>query len=185
MALPALEDLKNYLRIETTAEDEALEGIRDRAEALVRHLLDRPIEAETRTYRIERDNCPPLDRLLFPQPPLTAASVVITDKDGDEVDVADYRVDAETGVIRGENCNRFCAFPYDIEAENGLALRDDYEVVAEPMLSEAILAYATMLYHQRNPNASQESTAGVTVIYQGMAMPQRTAEVIRALRRTV
>src|SRR5690348_14637440 len=101
MALPALEDLKNYLRIETTAEDDTLEGIRDRAEAFVRHLLDRPIETDTRTYRIERDNCPPRDRLLFPQPPLDSASVTITDKDGTEVDAASYRVDEETGVIRG------------------------------------------------------------------------------------
>ena len=187
MALPTLQNLKDYLRVETTAEDTAVGAMLVRAEAMVRHMVDRPIEDDARTYRIEGDSNrqTSFDRLLFPQPPLDPASLAITDKDGEEIDALLYHVDGETGVIRGLDGYRFSDFPYDLEADNGLEHRAEYAVVEEPMLSDAILAYAAMLYHQRNPNASQESTAGVTVSYQGMSMPLRTQEVVSALRHAL
>jgi hypothetical protein len=187
MPLPDRAVLKDYLRIETEAEDTPLSEMLDRAEAFVRHLVDRPIEDEERSYRIEGDTTRSrsLDRLLFPQPPLDTASLEITDGEGATVDDADYHVDGGTGVIRGLDGFRFGTFPYTLTADNGLEQRAQYEVIEEPMLSEAILAYAAMLYHQRNPNAGTESIIGASVTYQGMAMPLRTKEVVLALRKAL
>lgn len=189
MALPTLNQLKGYLKRETTAEDTALTEMLAEATGMIRYLIDRPIEAVEKTYRIEGDTVRAyavFTKLLIPDTPVSVASgqePEVTGRDDVIVDPETYTVDPATGVIRARDGGSFAAFPYEVTAKVGLAVANDYLTVVEPMLRQAILAYAAMLYHQRNPNAASEATAGVTVSYLGVTMPLRTKEVVCALRR--
>lgn len=187
MALPSVSDLKTYLRKEdTTAEDALLTQLLARAGAAVRRYLDRPIEAATKTYVIQGDSArawPQFTKLIVPDTPLDPDSVEILDTDGNQVDPALYTVDGEVGVIRAVAGEAFRAFPYEVTADVGLAIADDYATVAEPLLGAAILDYAAELYQHRNPLATQESELGITTSYANDGLPMRVRVALSALRR--
>jgi hypothetical protein len=189
MALPAVQNLKDYLRVETTAEDTVLTAILARAGAAVRTYLDRPIEAVEKTYRIEGDSqraYGQITKLIVPDAPLSLAAgkePEVVDGDGNTVDPTMYMVNPETGVLRAVAGEVFAAFPYDVTATVGLATADDYAARIEPLIGACILDYAAELYQHRNPGAAQESTLGVSVSYGGSGLPPRLQVALMALRR--
>lgn len=175
MALPTLTDVKNYLRIETTAEDTVVTAILGSANGLVNSLLDRPITAVSRTYIVEdrRSASLGLSRLSYDPPAATylripdapvdiTQTITITDRWGTVLDASLYRVEAATGIVRSGNATSpyatgFSAFPYTIVATTGLATRADYSTVVEPAIFQAILDVAADLYQRRNPAATDEN----------------------------
>jgi hypothetical protein len=171
MALPALADLKNYLRVTWTTEDAALTAMLAAATGLIRAYLDRPIEAAaSRTYVVEdprassltvgvlsREPRYGLAGFRIPDSPIASSPApVITDADGNTVDASTYRINLSTGMIRSANGTAFNRFPYTIVATTGLATRADYGSVVEPAIGQAILDVAADLYQRRNPAATDE-----------------------------
>ena len=200
MSLPALQDLKDYLRVETTAEDMPLSGMLARAGALARRVLARPIEATPMTYTIDdrRQSALALNRLSaepvyrtflrIPDAPIAASpAVTITDVDGVVRDPADeYRVDLTTGLVRGINGFCFSRFPYTVTATVGLQNRSDYDTVVEPALSQAILDIAADFYWRRNPAATDEMTGRAMGVRYGRSdetIPNRALDLLGPYRR--
>lgn len=202
MALPALADLKAYLRVETAADDTALGGMLASATAIVRQILARPIEVPTTptTYTIDdrRQSALALSRLSqepayrsfirIPDTPIAASpAVTVTDVDGVVRDpVTEYRVDLATGLVRGINGFAFGRFPYTVTASPGLMSRSDYDVAVEPALNQAILDIAADFAQRRNPAATDESDGGgVSVRYgrQEETIPKRALDLLAPYMR--
>lgn len=185
MPLPVVQDLKNYLRVQTTAEDAALAGILAAACAMAQAYLDRPITAAARTYVVEdpRGSSFGASRLSssssrtaflrIPDTPVDiAATITITDRTGLVLEATTYRVDGATGAVRSGGTSTlyagdgFGAYPFTIVATTGLAVLEDYALLIEPAISQAILDIAADVYQRRNPAASGESDgAGGSVQY--------------------
>ena len=205
MSLPDLTALKNYLRVQTTAEDAALTLILASAGAVARANLQRPIESTDMTYVIEDERGSSLaigglhaierrPRLYLRIPDCPVAdspAVTVTDYDGNVlVQDTDFRVELATGMIRVNDGvifgGIFGRFPYTVTATVGLALRSDYTTVVEPAIGAAILDIAADLYRRRNPAATREDAAGgVAVMYgrQEETIPQRALDMLAPYRR--
>lgn len=202
MALLTVEQAKAYLRIETTAEDDLLKALLASATATVRTYLDRPIEAQSRTYTIEDRRASSLDLqrlaigirpatfLMIPDAPVDLTqTLTITDADGTTLVVgSDVRVDAATGVVRGYNGLTFGRFPYTVVATTGLATRSDYGTAVEPALNAAIGDVFADLVQRRNPAATGESAAGGDSTHYGRqeeTIPLRALDLLKPFRRVV
>ena len=124
MALPTVQDLKDYLRIEFNTENALCAALLARATAMLELWMDVPITARSRTAvdRASGENA--ATALVFPCRPIGAVSVV--DDEGTTVPATDYVVDAEAGMVWGKGGYVFVRGPYTITASCGLSLRSDY-----------------------------------------------------------
>jgi len=189
MALPTTSDLTAYLRIETeeaTAESALLGALIDQATTIVESWLGRPILTltdEEFTDEGESDDRV-LTRLLIPDAPVDAATVVIEDADGVTVDDGDYRVKPLTGEIRANPGFVFANPPYTITCDVGLETHPHYEGRIEPVIAQAILDVAADLYHARNPRAMSEGAGGgATSTYANQPLPERVQAALQPYRR--
>lgn len=196
MALPVAQDLKNYLRVQTTAEESAIAGILAAAIAMVRGYLDRPITAKVRTYIVEdprassfsgsrlSGNLSRAPFLRIPDAPVdTAQDITITDAAGRVLEPDTYRVDGKTGVVRASWCG---AYPFTIVATTGLAVLEEYALEIEPAICAAILDVGADLYQRRNPAATIENDgAGGSVQYgrNEETIPSRAISLLELWRR--
>lgn len=202
MPLPTVDDLREYLRIETHVEDAMLERLLAQARASVEAYIRSPIEAREQTFTVTAERVAYAGsgiygmyafagggtRLVLPFAPI-GGTVVVTDDDGTEVDFGDFTVGTATGRITAASGVTFDSRPYTVTATVGLSLRPDYEVAVLPALSSAILDWAADLYQRRNPAASYESGGGgVAVNYNETAsktMPSRIRVTLDPWRRVL
>lgn len=195
MALPLLQDCKDYLRIEHDAEDDLIERERVGAFAAVQAYLRVPILAEERTFVIEKSSDAlyrTTTRMHVPMYPIAADSsntpgIEITDTDGDTlVEGTDFRADLRTGVIyglAGSAFHPFSGWPFSITCYVGLDARDDYATAVEPVLFSAILDVVADRYQRRSPAASSETTGGgVSTSYGPYGLPLRVIEQLNPFR---
>lgn len=201
MPLPTVLDLREYLRIETTVEDNLLGRLLAQARAAVEAYIRQPIEARPVTLPLVLDRG---GTLTFPIAPI-AAPILVSSPNGAEVPSADYSVVNAGGRITLKATHLgFGAYgyggssgyfgeagmsEYTVSATAGLSLRDDYAVLIEPALSAAIIDWAADLYQRRNPAASYESGGGgVAVNYNETAsktMPSRIRVTLDPWRRVL
>lgn len=193
MALPTVQDVKDYLRIEHTAEDVMLAGWLAQAVALIEAEIGRPIEYLNKTWVLE---CDPshvsASRIFVPQYPVaiansaaSTADLTLTDADGTVlVEDTDYRLDIRTGQITGIDGYRFTRWPYTIVADVGLEAFPEYAARIEPAMSAAILDAVADRYQRRDPAAVQEAAGGgVTTMYgAAVGLPQRVKDAVAPWR---
>lgn len=177
MALPTVQDLKDYLRIEFNTENALCGLLLARATAMLELWMDVPITARTTTATDRTTGENAATALVFPGRPI--GSVVITDAEGATVDAADYTVDAGAGMVYGKGGYAFVNGPYTITASYGLSLRSDYASL-EPLLSAMILDVAADLYQRRTPGASSETGAGTSISWD--VSRETVARVMKSLR---
>lgn len=202
MSLPVLQDLKDYLRVQTSAEDTLLTALLARAGAIARGFV-RPIELTAKTYVIEDRRGSSLDvgnlrierrrsRLYIRIPDAPVASspaVTVTDADGIAWAATDFRVEYATGMIRVAELGQWGAFwnfPFTVTATVGLASRADYSTVVEPALSAGFVDIAADLYRRRNPAATGEHAGGGLGVNYGRAdesIPVRALDFLAPYRR--
>lgn len=188
MSLPSREELKEYLRVETTVDDLLIDRLLVQAKAAVEAYIRQPIEARAVTVDVETGYS---TRLAFPLAPVQVGSVTVEDGDGVTVDPSTYTVHEGRGWISAVSPAYFGAWngplSYRITATAGLSLRDDYTAAVEPVMSAAIIDWAADLYQRRNPAASYESGGGgVAVNYNETAsktMPSRVRVTLDPWRR--
>lgn len=184
MALPVIDDVKSYLRIQTTAEDVLLASLLVRAQAMVEAHMGRPIALESRTFTEEAESLVAYGRvtkLLVPVTPVDWSTLVLTDADGDALVITDdYRTgDAWLGEIRAAIGMSFGNAPYTIAVDVGLETAADYATRVEPVVSAAIVDVVADLYQRRSPAASTESTGGgISTTYTASGLPARTAAML-------
>jgi uncharacterized phiE125 gp8 family phage protein len=179
VALPTLNDLKSYLRIESNAEDTLLQALLARAQAMLEGWTDTPITAMSQTAldRAESLAVHPVTSLIFPRRPCQITAVV--DANGATVDASKYYTDGTAGLIYAKPTYAFYDGPYTITANVGLSLRADYARL-EPLLSQALLDLAADLYQRRTPGASSESAADTAITWD--ASRDTVARIMYTLR---
>lgn len=200
MSLPALSDLKNYLRLEdTTAEDTVLTMLLASARAMVERYLERPITAISRTFVDPAETIVAYGRVtqlmvpvwpIHPGAPSPADPVipapVITDVDGNVVDASTYRIDASSGRFIANAGESFPNGPYTIVATVGLSADPRFDTEIEPVVSQAILDVASDLYANRTPSASMEAAGGgASTSWRDpdpSGLPARTARALNAYK---
>lgn len=189
MALPTVQDCKDYLRIEHTAEDVMLAGWLAQAIALIEAEIGRPVEILNKTWTLECDpSAVALTRIFVPQYPVAVADssastsdLVLTDADGTVlVEDADYRLDIRTGQITGIDGYAFTRYPYTIVADVGLEALPEYAARIEPAIAAAVLDVVADRYQRRDPAAVQEASGGgVTTMYgTASGLPQRVKDMV-------
>lgn len=181
MALPTVQDLKSYLRVEDNVENGLIAALLARATAMLELWMDVPITARSRTVIDRVEGLNPARSLIFPCRPIGSVTVV----DGNGALVTDYTVDAASGLVYATNGYRFVQGPYEITALCGLSLRSDYAML-EPVISGMIIDVAADLYQRRTPGASSETGAGTTISWDvSRETIARVMKSLRALRLVV
>jgi uncharacterized phiE125 gp8 family phage protein len=188
MALPDVDDCKDYLRIEHDAEDAMLAGWLAQAIALIEAELGRPITILRRTFVLE---CEPsrvsATRLFVPVYPIavedssaSTMDLTLTDADGTVlVEDTDYRLDTRTGQITGIDGYCFTRWPYTIVADVGLAALPEYATRIEPAMAAAVLDVVADRYQRRDPVAQAEGAGGgVYTQYQSAGLPDRVKDAL-------
>ena len=186
MALPTVNDLKSYLRIESNAENTLLQALLDRAKAQLEIWTDVPITAVSTTAIdradvIDGQTCV---SLIFPQRPINTTATIV-DSEGTALASDEYTINTASGVIYANAGYSFPYGPYTITTTCGLSLRGDYARI-EPILSQCIIDLAADLYQKRTPNASSESAAGTAISWDvSRDTAARVLKVLRAFKLVV
>jgi hypothetical protein len=191
MPLPSGSDLKTYLRIEHDAEDALLDDLVVSATAHAESLINRPIQATEREYSGLRGAYDEYGRtvLYLPEYPIAISGEgvpVVVDDEADTVATSEYSVDS-AGRLTSLTGYSFSTHPYGVTVMVGLELDPDYPTKYEPHLRRLILGIASIDYHQRNPNASSDSSGGgVSVSYASHedteGLPPHLYSIVKRLR---
>lgn len=183
MALPTLQNLKDFLRIETTDEDTALTAMLAQVTGLIEQYLGRPIVKREVTVTDRARPCTGVVKLLgFVCPIDSAATITVKDRDDVTVAATAYTVDYDTAVFYAEPGDSFGNPPYTLTFTAGLSARADYGAVVEPAISSAILDLAAERWRRRVPGVTQASSAGDSESYGSDAIPARIKLVIDSFR---
>lgn len=187
MALPTLQDAKDYLRIDTTDEDALLTALLARSKSAIEVLIGYGMAASSVTFTdYGRVTASPWIQL--PGPFALSPAPVVTDVDGAVVDATTYTLDQRAGKIRAKyNGNGissragaiFCSSQYTVVATIGLSAHPDYAIRLESVASSAILDLTAHYYENRYPGISAEGNGGVSL--NPDALPQRIQEAVISL----
>lgn len=187
MPLPTITKLKEYLRIETAAEDAVLTDLLVQATPWAQSLIGIPITASERTFY----NVRPVfvgegvgySLSLGVYPVAAAPAPVVTDARATVVTASNYRVDPALGWMIPITTYSFADDSHTVIATVGLSAHPRYATEIEPRVNALILGLASILYHQRNPNAASESAGGgVSVSYGKEEIPPQLMSLVRGLR---
>lgn len=191
MALPSVEDLKDYGRIQTTAEDPLLASLLARAVGEIEASIGKSLTHESVVWYDDAKSLRLYERpcnLVLGYVPIDATTVSVVDADGVTVDAATYTVRQDLGLIKGDGVT-FENGPYAITVTKaGFDTSPSYATRWSPMITAAVLDYALMLYQQRTPGASSEKASGTTVTYEidpTTGLPLRIMRQVRKLRGAV
>lgn len=150
-----LQQIKEYLRVQTSEEDSLLLSMITSATAMVESYLGRPIEARPVTYI---DDVPqPTSKLLFPITPVGAVTEVVG-PDGDTLDLDGVSVNVSTGVITFPST--LSSGAYTVTATVGLSLAPAYTFGASAAIQQAVVDTVADMYQRRNPAAMREAEGG-------------------------
>jgi uncharacterized phiE125 gp8 family phage protein len=185
MALPTVAEVKNYLRIQTSAQDSVITDLLASGKSWAESLIGRRITATSEvmsTLWAGRD-CFRQSVIYLPFYPVNAAGLVLTDADGETVPADDYTVDGDAGKLTATEDSWFSNAPYEATAEVGLSAGSGYSG-KEPGLRALIIGLTAILYHQSNPNASSDSAGGgVSVSYQSSwSLPPHLNTIVMSFR---
>jgi len=187
---------KEYLRLQSGAEDLLLGGLVQSATALVEAWIGRPVEARSMTFvdsgvdAFDR----PVAKLRVPVTPVAALTSVVDD-DGTALDLTGLRTDATTGLVSYKDKSMFMNGPYTITATVGLSASPQYQFGASAAIQQAVVDIVADLYQRRNPAASREAEGGgIAVDYNPVQrgvgadnaredlLPERTAAILAPFR---
>lgn len=185
MALPTMTEVKNYLRVQTNAEDSVITDLLASAKAWAETLVGRPITSASRAMTGLTGIRDSYNRsvLYLPVWPAVSAGLTVVDANGDTVPGADYTLDVDAGKLISATGKYFGTPPYTVTATSGLSSGSTYSAVVEPILRSIIIALAAILYKRRNPAAvSDSSGAGASVSYGNDAIPPHVMSLVSQIR---
>lgn len=188
MALPSGLDLKSYLRVETDAEDDLLDELVSQATAQAASLIGRPIVSEEMTFVDVPSEYDAYGRqhIAVPVWPVASAPApVVTDYNGDVVSGGTYTLDSIGRIVANVGTS-FSMYPYSLTVSVGLENHPAYGTKYEPRVNALILGLASILYYQRNPNASSNSSGGGVSVSYAMnneaGIPPHLFAIVKGLR---
>lgn len=181
MAALTVQQVKDYLRIQHTAEDTLLAALVSRATAMVEAFLNRPIynRSQTVVLRVGGDPMRGGARLLFmPFYPLMTFTS-LTAEEGTAIAAEDLFVDLRCGTVEYKSGARFPMGRYTAVATGGLEAYDEFEPLIEPAINSAIMDTVADLYQRRNPAASAEREGGGVGVEYGNSQRSGVADNFR------
>jgi hypothetical protein len=186
MPLPSDDDIKAFLRVETTVEDDLVFAANLSAQALVLQYLQVPLESTSRVFkgrRPRRGHRGELaERLVIPVVPC-ATTATITDVDGETVDADTYAIDPRFGWVDAVANESFHNPPYSITVEVGWPNDEEYDEAVDPLLWQIVLDLAVDIYRRRNTGAIYEQSGGqVSITYTEDEIPPRPRANLNLLR---
>jgi hypothetical protein len=185
MALPTLQETKNYLRIQTSAQDSVVTDLLASAKSWAESLIGRRITATSQVMGTLWAGRDPFWQSIIYLPffPVNATGLVLTDADGETVDPATYTVDGDAGKLTTVPPDWFSNPPYEATADVGLSAGSEY-ALKEPELRALIIGLTAILHLQRSPNAISDSgSGGVSVSYQtANAIPPHLNTIVMSFR---
>lgn len=195
MSLVTVAELKAYLKVQGTAEDDVITAMRLQAIALIEQFIRRPITAELRTMIIDADPYRYTSRFWLPIYPVALAdsSAGTADIEIEDVDAValvedtDFRFNRLTGEVlalsEGNVGSYFGSHPYTVTAYVGLSADPNYTRNIEPGINAAIVDIVSDRWHRRSPAATNEATGGgVSSSYTGGGIPARVMEMLEPFR---
>lgn len=163
MATPTVQQVKDYLRLQTTAEDAVVTALLASAVAMVEGWLGRPIYLATREETADTLSRSPVGSAYTQTVYLSAYPVgevtSIEDSDGVVIDLNTVRPSLKSGSLRFIDGARFFNPPYIIAYTAGLQARADFAAI-EPAINQAIIDTVADLFQRRNPAAASEREGG-------------------------
>jgi uncharacterized phiE125 gp8 family phage protein len=202
MAIITTQNVKDYLRIETAAEDVLLAELILEAYGEVESYVGKSLATETATWYDDANTLrlgEGVVNLILRYAPIDPTSVVIKDAQGALVDATTYIVRLDRGLIMsypqgggsfiGGPYSTFDAGPYTITCTAGIGTSPTYTYRELPMIRRVLIDWTAMLYQQRTLGARTEKSAGTMVDYSEIdattGLPVRIASVIRKLKGIV
>lgn len=185
------QNLKDYGRIETTAEDALLDELLAEAIGTIESKIGKSLTIESASWYDDAISMRILEgasALQLRYAPVDAATVVVTDNDGQIVSADLYTVRNDRAQVVARGDFRFDNGPYLITCQAGFETSPSYSMRELPSIKALVLKYALFLYQQRTPGASMERAAGTSVDYEideETGLPHVIARGIRALRGIV
>lgn len=184
MALPTVAQLKSYLKVETTAEDDQFTLWLARATALIEGLLGKPIVAVSTSTIVQPAQHPisGLWRLMVPYP-FTASGMTVTDADGATAAGGTYTANGDTGFIVFDEDATISGY-YTVTAATGWSARSDYATKVEPLIAQAITDTVADWYQRRNPGATSETESSASATYESaLGIPARVVACLGPILR--
>lgn len=181
--------LVDYLRIQTTSENDVLDDIVERAIGDVETSIGKSVTEEDVTwYDDTKSQRLPgaVTALLLGYVPV--GTLVVKDADGATVDASSYTIRQDLGLIVAAAGVTFSNGPYTITGKAGFSHSATYDTREKPALQALIIDYAAFLYQQRTPGARVERAAGTAVEYEiddETGLPKRIARGCRRWRGPV
>lgn len=183
MALPTVQDIKDYLKVETTAEDTMLAALLARATALVEGLLGKPITAAATVVTAQAYPHPVTGRYRLMVPYPFATVTTITDADAATVDPTTFTADGQAGFLTFTEDASISEW-YTVTVSRGWSAQTGYSTKAEPLISQAITDTVADWYQRRSPAANMETESGATASYATyLPLPPRVVATLDPLLR--
>lgn len=192
MTLLTVQQVKDYLRIETDAEDALIAALIVEAMATCEGICGTSFTHASVTWYDDaislRLNEAPWN-LLLQERAIDPATLVIYDCEDAVVDAAGYVIRQDEGLVKSKRGESFPFGPYRLTCVAGYDTRDDYTVRWLPIIQRLLTDFVAMLYQQRTPGALTEQASGTTVDYSQVDaefnLPIRIAANLRLLRGVV
>lgn len=190
-ALASVQDVKNYLRLRSTAEDSVIAQMLARATGEIEGVVGRFLTHQAGYSWIDDAVDHRLDeapRNLVLVVPCDEATVTVTDASGDVVDATTYAVRQDRGLIVGNAGVVFPNPPYTMVATVGFDQSPTYATRELPIINDTIILYTAFLYQQRTVGARSVKGAASTVDYEvdpATGLPKILSRGIRKLRGIV
>lgn len=192
MAFATVQDVKDYFRIQTAAEDALLAQLLARARGEIESLVGKSLTSEEVEWRDDVRSArswDPVTSLQLGYVPVDPASVEIADVAGAAIAGADFVVRQDLGQVVAVAGVVFANGPYVITADAGFEHSPTYATVEEPMINALVIDLVGFYYQQRTPGASSEASAGTRVDYGAIdpscGLPTRVMKGIRKLKGVV
>jgi hypothetical protein len=168
MAALTVDEVKAYLRVQTSDEDMLIASLLASASAAIDAWMNRPVYSAERTMQlgptIANLNSEP--RIFFAKMYPIGEIIGLTDADGEEVDVADLRVDLRMGTLSYRSGQTWGCSPYTLVATVGLSEYEEFSSSIEPAIRQATMDIVSDLFQRRNPAAmSEREGGGIAVQY--------------------
>lgn len=197
--LATVSEVRDWLKIETTAFDAQLQNLLDDVYSALQGYVRRPLGLELSSEVFERPlnaGVVPIRSLFLSEFPLAVPgdsaanysvsdALELTDGDGTLVPTTDYRVDTRYGVIRGVDTFVFDTWPYTAVYAWGLGARADYDPTVLRALRLATQDLCSEYWSHRTPSATQEMAGGgVLSQYEARGLTARVQSLLKPYRLT-
>lgn len=197
-AIVTVQDVKDYLRIETDAEDALLAELIVEATGLVQAMVGPSLTHASVTWYDDAETMrlnTGITNLQLKFTPIDEDTLVITDCNDEVVPADSYVIRQDEGLVKAKTSNfsqgpawSFSMGPYKLTCVAGYEFADQYATVLLPLIKSLLTDYTAFLWQQRTLGSSSEKAAGTTVTFvvdQPTGLPERVARNIRRLRRVV